>query len=577
MYFDTLTLAAVTAELQQLVGGRIQRAVLPSPLSVALEVYAERRRFHLLLSANPQIPRVHLLSERPSRGIEYAPPLLLLLRKYVVGGRISSIEQAELERILVCSIVKGPALRNTADEDAFDGDDVDETLRSELVIEVMERRGNIILVNDANVILESVRHVTPQMSRRPVRPRDPYELPPRQNKFDPRRATPETLKSVILSRDQPHLSAALVNGYRGMSPQIAREIVFRTLGQSDTPVREDLPWDALAAAQLALWTDAPEPTLAFDEDGAVVAFAPYRLTHIPGGVEQPGMSAALDTFYARHERISKHQQRRDTLDGLLGETAERLERQRSQLAQELLQVNALEDLRWEGEMIYAFLHAIAPRQTELDVDGRMITLDPARTGAENARARFTAYDKAKSALINVPERLQMVEARLAGLEQLRTMLALADSFEQIEEIGREAVEQEYLKGDASRKLKGRRLPPLRVVSADGLTIYVGRSAGQNEEVTFRLAGSDDTWLHVRGLPGSHVIIKNGGAPVPEATLVQAAGLAAYYSKARNDTQVEVDVSRRRGVRRIPDAPPGLVSYHAEQTVRVAPRGHTAAY
>ncbi len=160
MYFDTLTLAAVVDELRAvLLGGRIQRAILPNQLSIALEVYAQRRRHNVILSAHPQFARIHLSASRPSRGIEGDPPLLLLLRKYVVGGHIIGIEQPELERVVMLSIAKGPGVRNivpyddTGDDEPFVYED-DETLRCELVVEVMERRSNIVLVNDNNVIME---------------------------------------------------------------------------------------------------------------------------------------------------------------------------------------------------------------------------------------------------------------------------------------------------------------------------------------------------------------------------------------------------------------------------------------
>ncbi len=211
MYFDALTLAAVAEELQDtILGGRIQRALLPNQHSVALEIYARERRHHLLLSAHPQFTRVHLSAAKLSRGVERETPLLLLLRKYVVGARVVAIEQPELERVLVLSIVKGPLPRNTPafDDDDDMPDDLDELtdaaddmagaepLRSELIVETMERRGNVILVGDDNIILASLRHVTRRMSHRPVLPHAPYELPPRQDKRDPRQATPEGMRAL---------------------------------------------------------------------------------------------------------------------------------------------------------------------------------------------------------------------------------------------------------------------------------------------------------------------------------------------------------------------------------------------
>src|SRR5690349_17419281 len=256
MYFDALTLAAVVDELRAtIINGRIQHVLLPSQLSVALQIYARGRRHNLFLSAHPQFARVHLSVARPSRGVESQTPLLLLLRKYVVGGRVIAIEQPPLERVVFLSIVKGPLARNTEDQEDDDlepeaggeenddtGIELDEALRCELIIEAMERRSNIILVSDANIILESLLHVTPLMSHRPVQPHEPYELPPRQEKLDPRTATETGMQTLLAKNAGSDLARTLVGAYRGLSPQAAREVVFRCLGRTDGVVSPELPW-----------------------------------------------------------------------------------------------------------------------------------------------------------------------------------------------------------------------------------------------------------------------------------------------------------------------------------------------
>jgi predicted ribosome quality control (RQC) complex YloA/Tae2 family protein len=191
---------------------------------------------------------------------------------------------------------------------------------------------------------------------------------------------------------------------------------------------------------------------------------------------------------------------------------------------------------------------------------------------ESAQQRFRAYDKAKGALAGVPERLRDVEARLAGLDETVALLELAEGYEQIEAISREAVEEGYLPEGGGRKGKpARPSPPLRIESSDGYTIYVGRSAGQNQQVTFRLGAPEDLWLHARGVPGAHVIVKSGGREVPERTLLEAAALAAYFSARRGDAGVDVEIARRNQVRRVRRGPAGLVTYAAERAVRATPR------
>lgn len=581
MYFDALTLAAVVDELRAtIVGGRVQRVFLPNALGVALEIYAHHRRYHLLLSAHPRFARVHLNSTRLSRGLEATPPLLLLLRKYVNRGWITAVEQPELERVLVLSIAKRLSPRNLDDSELDDADDTDEfdapdsgdMLRCELVAEIMEQRSNIVLVGDDNIILAAARHVTSRMSRRPVVPHEPYELPPPQEKRDPRHATAEGVRAA-LADGQTDVARALVAAHRGLSPLAAREAVFRATGRTAVTLDPDLPWETIAAALRGLWRGPWEPQLATDDNGPTV-FAPYALTHLPRARPRATIGAALEEFYAAREQLTAHQQRRDALRERLLAARERLARQQTALRTELQRAADLDRLRWEGEMIFAFMHMLAPGQTQLTVEDRTIELDPRKTPVECAQERFRAYDKAKGALSGVPERLRSVELRLAGFDETIALLALAEGYEAIEAIARESAAEGYLGVEHVGRQRQRPLrtaPPLRVESSDGFTIYVGRSALQNEQVTFRLGTPDDLWFHVRGAPGAHVIVKTLGRDLPEGTMLEAAALAAYYSGQRGADGVEVEYTRRRQVRKARGGPAGLVTYQAEGALRVAPR------
>lgn len=587
MYFDALVLAAVADELRATVlHGRIQRVVLPSALSLALEVYAHKRRHHVLMSAHPQHARIHLTAHKPSRGVTIATPFLLLLRKYVLGGRIVAIEQPDLERIVVLSIAKDMRPRNP------DGDSLDEALDepvpptppsrddlllSELIIEPMDRRSNILLVDDANVILESVKRVSPQMSKRVVLPRQPYELPPPQDKRDPRTATAEGIV-VLAGGKQREVVRAITGAYRGVSPQVAREAVQR----AGAPL--DVTFDALddgRAARVAqhladLFTAAWQPSLVV-QAGEPHAYAPYVVTHLPGTAHPTEtISGALDRYYAARERVSDHSQRRDALLAQLDETRKRLTNQLEQITTELARTSDPEPLRFEGEMILAFLATLEPGQTTLEVEGQTIMLAPDRPPLEQAQERFRAYHKARSGYATLTERAATTRYELDALDQIAALLQVAGDYEQIEQLALEAEEQGLLTATDSprqqraRQKRFRKRKPLRLVSSDGFTVFVGRSATQNAEVTFRLGKPDDLWLHVRSIPGAHVVIRTDGREVPARTLREAAGVAAYFSGARHEAQVDVEVSRRKLVRKIAGAAPGLVTYRPEQTVRVPP-------
>jgi predicted ribosome quality control (RQC) complex YloA/Tae2 family protein len=583
MYFDALTLAAVADDLRAtILHGRVQRVLLPTPLSIGLEIYAQRQRHFVLASAHPQFARVHLVPRRMSRGVEQATPLLLLLRKYVRGGRIVALEQPPLERLLLLSIVKEPASRNPSPDDAEDEaeppDEAEpeprETLRCELVIETMERRSNIMLVDESNVILDSVKRVTPRMSQRVVLPRQPYETPPPQQKRDPRTATASGI-AALGDEKQRDLARALVGAYRGVSPQVAREIVFRATGQPTASLDDDLPTEAIAASMCDLFGAPWAPCLlpGTPEQPEPRAYAPYAITHLPGAQPQASISQALEAFYAARESITHHQQRRETVRQQLEPMRERLAHQLAQIEGELARTPDVERLRWEGEMIFAFLHGLTPGQTALEVEGETIALDPDHSPVEEAQRRFRTYHKAQSGRESLEQRQRETRARLDGLEQLLALLGVADEREQIDQIAHEAVEQGYLQPTRQQRQQRRppRRKPLHLVSSEGFDIYIGRSAGQNAEVTFRIGRPDDWWLHVRTIAGAHVIVRSDSkGDVPEQTLQEAAGLAAYFSPLRHENAADVEISRRRRVRKVPGGTPGLVTYQAERTLRVAP-------
>ncbi|EFO79073.1 Fibronectin-binding A domain protein [Oscillochloris trichoides DG-6] len=624
MYFDALTMSAVADELREtIVGGRIQRVVLTGPLSIGLEIYQRGQRYHLLASAHPQFARVHLVQKRLSRGVEQATPLLLLMRKYLLGGRIVGIEQPHLERILVLSIAKRAQTRNQAEEteeeaglfpppqpspvgggslfphlqpsgslfpppageDEGGGDDEPDEpwpddaeqpalITCDLIIEPMDRRSNIILVDDNNMVMESIKRVTPRMSQRVIMPRHVYELPPAQAKRDPTRAMGEGLAGLSAGLGG-ELEKALVTNYRGVSPQVAREVIFRSLGQPKSAISADLPWYSLAARLREIFNPPWHPCLVRGPDGPL-AYAAYHLNHLANAQDGPSISAVLEEFYAAREELTNHTQRRSALAQQLSAASERLQHQCEQIRAELRKAGDLEVLRWEGEMIFAFLHALQPGQTVLTVEGRKIQLDPQRKPVEQAQERFKAYDKAKSALAGLPELLNQVEMRIHGVEQLKALLLLSDDYDQIEQIAIEAEEMGYLREHPDpiakrRRHKSTKARPLQVQSSDGFAIVIGRSARQNEEVTFRIGRPEDLWLHARGIHGSHVIIRSAGREVPETTLLEAASLAAHFSQASHDASVEIDLCRRALVRKVVGGPIGLVTYQAERTIRAVPR------
>ena len=565
MYFDALTISCVADELRRtILHGRVQKVLLPDALSVGLEIYARRQRHYLLGCAHAELGRLLLSSTRLRRGAGKETGLLLLLRKYARGAIVSAIRQPPFERILHLEL------------------DHPEWGCTELVFEIMGRRSNIILVDASQRVLDATKRVGPHLSpSRPVLPGKPYAPPPPQAKLPPSDLTEYRLRQLLTAADaQAQLWQALVKGLQGVSPLLAREIAFRalrepraTVGQVErlTPILVAVR-ELLAPLESSLW----QPTVVM-EGGQPIVYAPYPLTHRGEPQPMPSISAAIESCTQAAASADPYAAAKQPLQEAIARARSRLERRQQALQRAAEQANEAEKWRQWGEWLLAYAHAIAPRQTELVVEtgeGETLTipLDPDKSAVENAQACFARYRKAQRAAAGGPARLEEVALALADLEQLETDLQLAASRPDIEEVRAALVEAGHMRSSKGRRAKRPPSQPLSLTSADGLPILVGRNSRQNDEVTFRRAGSDDWWFHARGVPGAHVIVRAGEGELPPATLRQAAELAAYFSRLRDEANVRVDYTRRRHVRRVRGAAPGLVTYTREKSIRVAPRG-----
>ena len=634
--FDVLTMAALADELStSIVGGRIQRIGLVDRLTVAMEVYAERRRRWLLLSADSQRARVILGEQAVSLDPSLITPFGLLLRKYLRGATIVAVENPALERVIRISVGKrvlpvdapqaagGPGVvdhpsgvRFVVESDA-PGDDSEEDLDAldrqieeeessdddsgilylHLVAELMGRHSNVILVDDDGVIMESAKRVTQSMSRvRPIWPRTVYSPPPPVDKPDPRRMTaPEAANLLASSSPDAQLAPLLVKTYRAVSPQIAREIAFRATGETGATVSSlsgDHGPTVLARETRHLYepilTSEWEPRFYRDrETDEVVAFAPFPLLHLQESTDEEEAATISEAALAAEETelpgsVTTHLQRRARLSDAIRDARNRLQGRLASLDVQQEKAAASDQYRTWGELIYAYLWQISRGQTELKVDGMTVPLDPKLSPKDNAKAYFERYRKAQGAASALPELRAQTEHEIGYLEQLLVLVQQAHGFAEIEALANEweinrpgSLDSPTTSKPKPRKDATGRPKPLR--DHDGNAIYIGHSGRQNDLVTFDLAGPDDTWLHARGVPGSHVIVRwriPGMEEDPE-TIEAAASLAAYYSAARNASSVEVDVTKRKYVRKIKGAGPGMVTYRQERTIAVRPQVESA--
>ncbi len=593
MALDGLTLSALRHELRAiLVGNRIQKIVQVDAVSVALEMYGNHRRTWLVLSADPQQPKVYLASARPGRGVETPSPLLLLLRKYVEGLAIVDIDQPPGERVLVFSV--GGRVGPVADETEAGQQLPRRSFR--LIIEAISQYSNLILVDDAGVVVDAIRRVTAEQNRtRVTLPRHPYIPPPGQPKRPLRTADTVACRSILEAASATgSVWQALVSSFAGLGPLAAREITFRATGDAKARIPDANGRDriaekianALASIVEPVWSGAFPTTVALAPptsnanvpdanvrpDETVVDFAPYELTHVARWEPRPSLSAAAEEFYRQTRGIRAVDVARAAVKTAIAAERVLADKKRDSLLRALESTTKADSWRAQGELLLAYSNAIPRGAASFHVDGVVLELDPRLTAVEYAQSIFRRYRKAKSALREVPTLLQDVESRLRYLDEVAALADIADTSDALRALradirpGRERPGRPVKRRRASRTDEG----VLRMRTSSNHEFLVGRTALQNNAVTFDLGRPDDVWLHARGCPGAHVILRVDSAEPATKDLLEAARVAAYFSANRESAKVTVDWTRRKSVRRIAKSTPGLVTYSGEKSLVVQP-------
>jgi predicted ribosome quality control (RQC) complex YloA/Tae2 family protein len=597
--FDSLTAAALTDELGRTIdGGRVQHVGHIDPSTVWLEIYRNRRRFYLIASADHSAPAVYLTDREPVWDRQWVSPFLLLLRKYARGSRVVAIQNPPLERIILLTFahklhvvergeeqpiepVVSESVDATEDQDDDDEDEavVDDRIFTHLHIEIMGRHSNLILVNDEGKIMESVRRVTTSMSRvRPIAPKIAFTPPPVQIKDDPRRATVGNIETTIGHlQSERDVIRALTTGFRGLSPQIAREALFRA-NQTEAVANES----AAVARELRrlyepLITNEWAPRTYQDEDGIVVAYDAQEMTHLQGRYAESSVETISEAIRSaellqQETGSGRHALRARKLQDSIATATGRLDARLSSLDAEVARHQNRDQLRQWGELIYGYLWQIKPGDRELVVDDLRIPLEPGIDPKELAKRYLEEYRDGKNSDSQIASARQTIELERSWQVQLAHMVSQAENIQDIEDL--EAEWAAHVGPTRIQPKQRRSSPPKRtipVTAVNGNPIYVGRSSSENDRVTFDIARPDDTWLHARGVPGSHVIVRWLGTPPDDSdTLQEAAAMAAWYSQSRTSARVEVDITARLNVRKIKGAGPGMVTYRNERTVLVSP-------
>ena len=553
MAFDGLFTTAMVKELQVLKGGRISRIHQPNTQELVFLIRSGGQNHRLLISIHPSYSRIQLTDETITNPPE--PPMFcMVMRKHLEGGFISSIEQYGTDRIISFDIQAKNEI----------GDDI----RRKMDIEIMGRHSNLILVDpDREIIIDSMKHLPPSVnSYRTILPGQPYIPAPPQDKLNPFEITEQQFVDLIADVET---GRDFVRIFSGFSPVNGEELLFR-VKNGETSDGFSIFKDFLSSFN----GEQAHPNIS--EKGNRTVFSATSLTHTDKSIAQfTTVSELLDKVYFERADRERVKSQAADLERWLDNEIAKLNSKVKKLQKEQESASKLDTFQLYGELLTANSYAINKGATEAVVDnyyeqGTTITipLDPRKSAIENAQRFFTRYSKAKNALVAIAGQLTKAAEDIEYFDMLKQQVIQA-SPDDIAEIREELAELGFMK---ARKVKKRRKPkkpkPETYTSSSGLTISVGKNNKQNDYLTFKIAARNHIWLHTKDIPGSHVVIHD--EQPDENTIMEAAMLSAYFSKARESSSVPVDYTEVKHVKKPNGSKPGFVIYFEQKTLFVTP-------
>ncbi len=594
MAFDGITTACLRAELSdRLTGGRIYKIAQTEKDELVLTVkpMAEKGggQCKLYLSADPTLPLAYITQKTRQAPLQ-APSFCMLLRKHLQNGRIISITQPGLERVLRFEV-----------EHLNEMGDI---CRHTLVIELMGKHSNIIFLNEEEKIVDSIKHISSMVSSvREVLPGRDYFIPDTRGKCSPLDETKEEFDQR-LSTSQISPSSLLVRTYTGMSNLMAEEIVERAEivnDESASSLSDDERaslWDAFHSLMEDIRADIYTPTIYYKKSGDT-ASTPVAYAAVPlkayadcTAVTYENMSVLLETFYAQKNALTRIRQKSADLRHIVQTILERDLHKYDLQCKQIKDTEKRDKYRIYGELLNTYGYNIPEGSKSCELDnyytGQKLTvpLDPTLTPTQNAKKYFDRYTKLKRTYEALSVLTQQVKEEIDHLESIRMALDLSTNEGDLALIRRE-LEQSGLvksrgrigqnnsragKNKAGKSKGAARTPlsnPLHYISSDGYDLYVGKNNIQNDELTFHFAEASDIWFHANDMPGSHVIMRSRGQKmqdIPDRVFEEAAALAAYYSAGREQGKVEIDYLERRNVKKPGSAKPGFVVYYTNYSI-----------
>ena len=567
MAFDGITIANIVHELNRnLLDGRINKIAQPETDELLLTIKTPGGQRRLSISASASLPLIYLTEgNKPSPMT--APNFCMLLRKHINNGRITKIWQPKLERIIHFEIEHL--------------DELGDLCKKELIVEIMGKHSNIIFCNEDGTIIDSIKHVSSQMSSvREVLPGRTYFIPDTMEKSDPLSVSFAEFQRVLTEKPMP-LAKAVYTSFTGISPVVAEEICYLSRIDSSLTPRE-LSEDLLTHLyrQFTLYFEevsAGHFSPAIYYHGAEPKeFSALPLTHFSQYIrkEYDSISRLLEDYYAEKNTLTRIRQKSVDLRRVVQTALERNRKKYDLQAKQLRDTENREKFKVYGELIHTYGYNLEPGAKKLEAlnyyTNEMITipLDSTKTPQENALKYFEKYNKQKRTFEALTSLIEETRDDISYLESVSNALDIALSEDDLTQIKEELIESGYIRRKFTKKKVKITSKPFHYLSSDGYHIYVGKNNLQNEELTFHFASGNDWWFHAKGIPGSHVIVKTNGEELPDRTFEEAGKLAAYYSKNRGSEKIEIDYIEKKHVKKPKGGKPGFVVYYTNYSLMI---------
>lgn len=559
MPLDAVCISALTAELRdKLVDGRIDKVQQPEKDMVVLSLRCHGENLKLLVATGTGGARMHLCGggyENPAE-----PPMFcMLLRKHLVGARITAVTQPAFERMIVLEL-------EGRDELGF-------ASPRALIAELIGRSANLILTDAEGRIIDCMRRMDfGGDALRRMQPGMMYRYPPRQEKPALLGMSPEERRERLAAADEAKpIDKWLMDSFSGLSPLICRELEYRCKGSYRLlPELLDAFCESIAAGDM-------RPYMLL-EGGKPLDFSFMRIGQYGDSaicVEEESFSQLLDSFYSQRDKSELQRRKSHELTKAVRTVRDRLTRKLAGQAEELKRTENREQVRKMAELITANIYRIRKGDGALQCEDYFepdcptvtIPLDSMKTPQQNAAALYKEYNKLKAAREHLTVLIAQGREQLDYLDSVLELLGRAESEKDISDMRRELTETGYLRRKKSAKPdRSRAQAPLRFVSDDGFEILAGRSNVQNDELTTKLGRRTDYWFHTQRVHGSHVIVRCDGLEPPDDTVRQAASIAVYYSQGRDGGKTAVDYTMLRFVKKPSGSLPGRVLYTDFKTV-----------